>query len=102
MDINKLSIKLDKILKQQELILSKLENKIVLENNIPTVSNALSKKQKMEERVRSSINEMIALRPHARRLQQQFNLLVPPHNSRIKAYLKTNDPKVFEDLKRNL
>lgn len=106
MDINKLSEKLDKIIEQQELILNKLENKIVLESNKPIVSHTISKKhrkkQEMEERIRVIVDEITALGPHKRRLQQKFNLLVPPHNSRIKAYLKTNDPKVFNGLKRNV
>lgn len=106
MDINELSKKLDKILEQQELILSKLENKIVLESNQPIFNNPLSKKQRekqeMDARIKSSVDEMIALLPHKRRLQQQFNLFAPPRKSRIKAYLKINDPKVFDGLKRRV
>ncbi|MAO50306.1 MAG: hypothetical protein CML16_05445 [Pusillimonas sp.] len=105
MDINELLKKLDKILEQQELILNKLDNKIVLESNKLIVSNTISKKQikkqEMEERIRIIVDEITALGPHKRKLQKKFNLLVPPHNSRIKAYLKTNDPKVFDGLKKN-
>lgn len=35
------------------------------------------------------------------RLQKQFNLLLKPSASRIREYLKTNDPKAFNGLKRN-
>lgn len=105
MDFKELSNKLDKILEQQELILNKLENKIVLESNIPALNLTISSKQKKEQELerwaKSMVEESIALQPHKIRLQRQFNLLVPPHNNRIKAYLKTNDPKVFDGLKRN-
>jgi hypothetical protein len=38
---------------------------------------------------------------HGRRLQLQFNLVMPPAVSRIEQYLRTNDPKAFDGLKRN-
>jgi uncharacterized protein (DUF2344 family) len=106
MDLKELSNKLDKILAQQELILNKLENKIVLESYHPNFNKHISSKQKekhdMKDRVNRSIKEMMALRPHRRSLQIQFDLLMPPHDSRIKAYLATKDPKVFDGLKRNI
>lgn len=45
--------------------------------------------------------EMFALKPHKLRFQKEFNLMAQPHASRGKAYLKTNDPSVFDGLKRN-
>ncbi len=105
MDFKELSNKLDKILEQQELILNKLENKIVLDSNLPNFNIKISSKQKKEEELerwaKSIVEETIALQPHKIRLQHQFNLLVPPHDSRINAYLATKDPKVFDGLKRN-
>ncbi len=104
MNINELSEKLDKILEKQKLILNKLENKIVLESNLKAIDNNLSKKQKEKQELgewaRNTVAEMIALKPHKRKLKEQFNLLASPHKSRVKAYLKTNDPKVFDGLRR--
>lgn len=105
MELNELSKKLDKILEQQELILNKLENKIVLDSNLPNINKKGTSKQEEKEemkiRAQRAVEETIALLPHKRRLQVKFNLFAPPHINRIKAYLKTNDPKVFDGLKRN-
>src|SRR5687767_2012900 len=40
-------------------------------------------------------NLYIQAAPHTKRLQKQFNLLAPPHYTRVLSYLRTNDPKIF-------
>lgn len=95
-----LAAKLDKVIEQQELILKALDNKIVLDPNHRVLSeNERETKLKME--MKQHVLEIFALAPHKRALQQKFNLKAQPHASRVKAYLKTNDPSVFDGLQRN-
>ena len=99
-DLKVLADKLDRVLEQQELILNALENKIILNggNRMPPEKETKSKK---DVETQQWLREMFALMPHKRRLQKEFNLKAQPHDSRVKAYLKTNDPSVFDGLKRN-
>lgn len=103
--IKNLSEKVDKILAQQELILNKLENKILLESYQTPLNQKISSKQKqsqeMDDRIKKHIETRLKYGPHQRRLQSQFSLTVLPHFCIVKAYLETKDPKVFDGLKRN-
>lgn len=99
-DLNTLAAKLDKVLEQQELILKALDNKIIL-NGGDRIPPKQERKKKINIELQEQFREMLALRPHKRRLQREFNLLAQPHESRVRAYLKTNDRSVFNGLKRN-
>ena len=99
-ELKTLTAKLDKIPEQQELILAALENKIVLDSNLSKKLPETERKSKMGMDIKEHIREMFALRPHKIKLQKQFNLKVQPHASRVKAYLKTKDPSIFDGLKR--
>jgi len=103
--IKNLSKKLDKILEQQELILYKLKNQIPYESYQTRLDQNISSKQKkdqeMDDSIKKQINIQLKYGPHQRRLQNQFNLTVLPHFKRVKMYMETKDPKVFDGLKRN-
>lgn len=103
--IKNLSEKLDKILAQQELILNKLEYKIPSESYQTPLNQKKSSKQRQSQEMDDSIKKHIETRlkygPHQRRLQAQFSPTALPHFCRVKAYLETNDPKVFDGLKKN-
>ncbi len=99
-DLNAIATKLDKLFEQQELILKALQNKIVLDSGRRPLSKK-DRKSKLNIELQNQIREMFALRPHKLRLQKEFNLKAQPHASRVKAYLKTNDPSEFDGLKRN-
>ena len=99
-ELKVLVMKLDKVLEKQELILKALNNKVVLDGNWRIPLPKHERKAKIAMEVQQQLREMFALRPHKIRLQKEFNLKVQPHASRVKAYLKTNDPSVFENLKR--
>ena len=100
---DELSAKVDKILETQELILKKLNQGIVLSKE-PILDNStnkkLSKKEKQNIKIQE-IKESIELRlKYGMIFQKQFNLAITPSNERIKAYLRTNDAKAFDGLKR--
>lgn len=96
-----LSAKVDKVLKQQELILEALKMKDVVDYGMRAKLSRQEIKAIREKEIKSPIYGVAAMRNHKIRLQAEFNLKVPPHPSRIKAYLITNDPSVFDNLKRN-
>ena len=104
-DIKVLSAKMDKILAQQELILNRLEHTLVLESPRNSFTQKAKNKQKKESVIqqvfRAKLKEDITLDPHKIRLQQQFNLVLKPHNNRVKEYLETNNPTVFDGLLRS-
>ncbi len=99
-EIKILVAKLDKVLEQQELILKTLDNKIIL-NSDNRVESKQERQTKIDTEIQQHLREMFALKPDKHRLQKEFNLVAIPHSSRVKAYLKTNDPSVFDGLKRN-
>jgi len=104
-EIKVLSVKMDKILAQQELILNCLEHTVILESPKTSFIQKAKIKQKKEsviqQRFRVKMKENFTLDPHKSRLQQQFNLVIKPHNTRVKEYLETNNPAVFDGLLRN-
>lgn len=57
-------------------------------------------KKEKDEAFRRQVVEHLELRSHAHVLQQQFGLLQPPHKSRVRQYLQTHDPRVFDGLRR--
>jgi|SRR5690554_261871 len=100
-----LSEKLDKLLILQERILTGIESLGTMKSDTPkfstTVSTEYEENQQIEEMMKVIVYELSVLGPHKKRLQKEFNLLVPPHSNRVKTYLKTNDSKVFDGLRRN-
>ena len=104
-EVKVLSIKMDKILAQQELILNCLEHTVILESPKTSFIQKAKIKQKKESVIqqvfRAKLKEDITLDPHKIRLQQQFNLVLKPHNNRVKEYLETNNPTVFDGLLRS-
>lgn len=103
--IIELEIKLNKIIETQELILSKLDqNIIIISNPKSSLPKTSKKKHHKNERVnhyKKLLEESFALAPYKSTLQQEFNLATKPHNNRVKAYLKTKNSSVFDGLKRN-
>lgn len=67
------------------------------EEDLP--SRRLTKKEQ-DEAFRRQIVAHMELRSHARVLQAQFHLLQSPHNNRVRRYLQSHDPRVFEGLRR--
>lgn len=96
-DIKELSAKIDKVLENQELILKQLAQSTIITNE--TIINPVKLNKKELER--KKIDDIKLLIGQRRLLQSKFNLVTAPHPSRILAYLKTNDERVFDGLKRN-
>lgn len=104
--INLLNDKLDVLMESQGVQLKKSEEMSDKEEQ---------KKRKARERQQSKLLREQNFKRHldqmmedrrlqytdGLRLQKQFNLLLKPSASRIREYLKTNDPKAFNGLKRN-
>jgi hypothetical protein len=100
-DFKRLEEKVDTLLVKIEEINQKFEQAIVVAKygNSFTPPKQKSKKEIDEER-HAHIKHRVDLIFKGRQLQHQFNLLVPPHYSRVEHYLRTNDPKAFDGLKR--
>lgn len=99
-----LSVKLDKILEQQELILSKLNQcPIIIDKPVATTPTVKKITKKEEENLRmEKYREDITLSfKYGGPLQRQFNLAIQPNIKRIRAYLSTRDESAFDGLKRN-
>lgn len=101
-DIKRLESKIDLLFIKVEEINQKFEQAIVVAKygNSFTPPKQKSKKEIDEER-HAQIRRRVDLMIKARQLQHQFNLMMPPHYSRVEHYLRTNDPKAFDGLKRN-
>jgi hypothetical protein len=103
-ELKELSAKVDKLIEVQELILSRLNQGIVLSKET-TVTNStpkkLSKKEEKEIRIQQIKEEITIKHQYGGVFQRQFNLVVVPNLGRIKAYLETKDAKAFDGLKRN-
>lgn len=101
--IKELEIKIDKIIETQQLILNKLDENIIIPNQLKPLPKVSTKQAKAdrENYFKKLIEENFALMPHKTRLQREFNLATKPHSNRVKAYLKTKNPSVFDGLKRN-
>ncbi len=97
-EFQELSAKIDKILEMQELILNRLNQSTILTKEPITPIKKLTAKQ--EKAIR--IQEYMLIIENGNRLQSKFNLAVIPQKNRILEYLRTNDPKVFDGLKRNI
>jgi hypothetical protein len=101
-DLQRLESKIDLLFAKVEEINQKFEQAIVVAKygNSFTPSKQKSKKEIDEER-HAHIKRHVDLIFKGRQLQRQFNLMMPPHYSRVEQYLRTNDPKAFDGLKRN-
>lgn len=91
-----LNLKLDQLLEMQQTILNKLSQSnmtpIELEKNIRTSS--------FNEPDIFSKEYFILITEQGEILKDKFNLKTTPQGNRIMAYLRSNDPKVFDGLKR--
>ncbi|MBS1586766.1 MAG: hypothetical protein JSS82_14615 [Bacteroidetes bacterium] len=101
-DFKRLESKIDTLSAKVEKINQKFEQAIVVAKygNSFTPPKQKSKKEIDEER-HAHIKRRVDLMFKGRQLQRQFNLVMPPHYSRVEHYLRTNDPKAFDGLKRN-
>jgi len=101
-NFNQLFEKIDEVLANQKLILEKLnQNSIISDSNNHKSHTTKAKINPTKSEQEKEIREYVHLKMHyAPMLQQKFNLVVEPHINRIKAYLRTNDVKVFDGLKR--
>lgn len=102
--LKELTAKIDKILEQQELILSKLnQGTIIIDKpatSAPTVKK-LTKKEEENLRIEQFKEDIRLSLQYGGALQRQFNLAVQPNIKRIRAYLTTRDESAFDGLKRN-
>lgn len=102
-DLKRLENKLDTLLTKIDEISKKLDHAIV----IPKYGHKLEAPQtKSKTEAREEFKKYIERRVHlqlfhGRQLRKQFNLVMPPSVERIEQYLRTNDPKAFDGLKRN-
>ena len=92
-----LSAKVDKILEMQDLILSRLGQSTIITKEPITPLKKLTKKEELNQKM----EEFSLIFDNQYRLQSKFNLATVPQKNRILEYLRTNDPKVFDGLKRN-
>lgn len=101
-DFKRLETKLDTLLVKVEEIERKFEQAIVVakHGNSFTSPKQKSKKEIDEER-HAQIKRRVDLIFKGRQLQRQFNLVMPPHYTRVEQYLRTNNPTAFDGLKRN-
>jgi hypothetical protein len=95
-ELKELSAKVDKILEMQELILSKLSQSTILTKEPIIPTKKLSKKEELDLKM----EEFSLIFDNQYRLQSKFNLATVPQKNRVLEYLRTNDPKVFDGLKR--
>ncbi|WP_372744422.1 hypothetical protein [Lutibacter sp.] len=93
--LNELILKVDQLFETQKLILEKLDQSTIL-----TKEPIIRKKQSEKEPENIQHEEIKLIIMNGRRLKQEFNLAVTPQGNRILAYLRTNDPKIFDGLKR--
>lgn len=90
--------KIDKILKMQELILSRLNlpdpfaEQIVKNNKKPT------KKELLRLEFGRNFNMYLT---NKNWIKNKFNLAATPQMNRVLAYLKSNNPEALDGLKRN-
>lgn len=94
--LQELSAKVDKLIEMQELILSKLGQSTVLTKEPIIPKQKLSKKEVIQQKM----DELSLVFDNQHKLQSKFNLATVPQKNRILEYLRTNDPKVFDGLKR--
>ena len=103
-ELKKLSDKVDKLIEIQELILTRINQGVILSKEIIVTDSTpkiLSRKEEREKRVQQCLAEIKLKHQYGYNLQRQFNLVVVPSLERIKAYLLTYDAKAFDGLKRN-
>ena len=103
-ELKELSDKVDKLMEMQELILIRLNQGVILSKKTiatDSIPKKLSKKEEREKRIEQYLEDFKLKYQYGYTFQRQFNLMVVPSVERIKAYLKTNDAKAFDGLKRN-
>ena len=91
-----LSAKVDKILEMQELILSRLSQSTIITEEPITPINKLTKKEERNQKIK----EYGMIIENQVKFQAKFNLAVAPQKNRVLEYLRTNNPKVFDGLKK--
>ncbi len=96
--LQKLFEKMERIEANQELIFERLFDSIIYPNTLRNKRPAKTKKEKNQEQ----IDEFRAIFINGPLLRKKFNLATTPQRPRILAYLKTNDPSVFDGLKRKV
>jgi hypothetical protein len=96
-DFERLENKVDMLTKIMEEINRKLQQATIIAKEPIAPRPVTDKKKAFQDKVQKHL-EMLR---HRHQLQRQFNLMQPPHENRVLAYLRTQDPKVFDGLKRN-
>jgi len=96
-DFQRLENKVDQLTIIMEEINSKLHRVTIIAKEPIAPRPMTDKKKAFQDRVQKHL-EMIR---HRHQFQRQFNLVQPPHENRVLAYIRTQDPKVFDGLKRN-
>jgi hypothetical protein len=98
-DFQRLETKVDRLASIMEDVLEKLSSTtIIAKQRIIPDAEA---KEIEENTFQEHLNRERFARTHKRELRHKFNLLLPPSTERVLNYLTTNDPKVFDGLKRN-
>ncbi|MGO4906303.1 hypothetical protein [Flavobacterium sp. W20_MBD1_R3] len=95
-ELKTLILKVDKLMEIQELILKRLNQSTILTKEPLVNIITLTKKEEKDKQIQE--NMLIILNGH--RLKGQFNLVQKPSPEKILAYLQTNDPKIFDGMKR--
>lgn len=95
-ELKNLILKVDKLMEIQKLILERLNQSTILTKD-PIVN--IKKTTKKEERDKKT-QELASIILSGHRLKGQFNLLQRPSHEKILDYLRTNDPKIFDGMKR--
>ncbi|WP_183148125.1 hypothetical protein [Chryseobacterium nematophagum] len=104
-EYKELYAKIDKIFEIQELILKRLDDGVVLfknnHNPSPSSTRKLTKREEQQMKTERLMEDIRLSLEYGHQLQRQFNLAVQPHINRIRAYLETKNPSVFDGLKRD-
>ncbi len=94
-ELKNLKLKIDQLIETQKLILEKLnQSTILIKEPIPLKNIKKTTRNKQ-------VDEYYLILKNGLRLKEKFNLANTPQSNRILAYLHSNDPKVFDGLKRN-
>jgi len=101
-EIIELKATLNEILQTQKLILEKLnESTILVKEPKPIVLKSTnSKKSKKKDEFKNQVNKFSLILENGYRIKHKFNLAAIPHDDRILTYLRTNDSKIFDGLRR--
>lgn len=92
--------KVEELRKNQDLILSRLDNSVLYPKLTPQTPS--EKKKNKKEREEEMKEEFMAVIINGPLLREKFNLAMTPQSNRILAYLRTGNESAFDGLKRKI